>query len=115
MKINLSINIGKKHFYFLTVLVAVLFVFGVSASTYTNPANKVGHDANETGPGTFGQGNYGFLGNINITENLFFLNSQKGIFWSATQDNSKPHIDYSPTSGLWISSGAGSNKPINIE
>src|SRR3989338_1776534 len=76
---QIIINIEKKHFVFLTVLVAVLFVFGVSASTYKNPVNKVGHDANETGPGTFGgNGDYKFPSNLNISNNLY-VNGSGGI------------------------------------
>jgi len=50
---QLTINIEKRHLAFLAVLVCMLFVVGVSA-IYVNPVTHVGHDANETGPGTFG-------------------------------------------------------------
>ena len=52
MQINFSIKVEKRHLAFLVVLICVLFVVGVSA--YVNPTTHVGHDANETGPGTFG-------------------------------------------------------------
>src|SRR3989338_6776121 len=66
---KIEINIEKRHLVFLVALICVLFIVGVNASTYKNPVNKVGHDANETGPGTFG-GNttsvYTFPGALNI-------------------------------------------------
>lgn len=52
MQINFSVKIEKRHLVFLVVFVCVMFVVGVGA--YENPTTKVGHDANETGPGTFG-------------------------------------------------------------
>ena len=43
---KIEINIKKEHFYFLTVLIAVLFVFGVSAYNTNNPP-QFGHSGGE--------------------------------------------------------------------
>ncbi len=99
----------KKTNLILAVFVTLFFVAFASASP--NP----GHDAEEVGPGTFSSGDYKFPGNVNIMNSLFMPTDAKGIFWAtSSQDVSKPHIDYSSTTGLWISTGAtGTN--INIE
>ncbi|MBW3022707.1 hypothetical protein KY308_01220, partial [Candidatus Woesearchaeota archaeon] len=56
---QIIINLEKKHLYFVVALVCVLFIIGVNA--YVNPTTGVGHDASETGPGTFGgPGDYTF-------------------------------------------------------
>ena len=71
MQINFSIKVEKRHLAFLVVLICVLFVVGVSA--YVNPTTHVGHDANETGPGTFGgdaNSLYSFPGNVNVSGNI---------------------------------------------
>jgi hypothetical protein len=49
---DIHIHVEKRHLVFLVVLACVFLIAGVSASTYK--LNGVGHDANETGPGTFG-------------------------------------------------------------
>ena len=72
-------NFEKRHLVFLVVLACVLFVVGVSA-TYKNPATNVGHDANETGPGTFGgdaNSLYSFPGNLNVN------NGAAAFWWNA--------------------------------
>lgn len=119
---KLEINIEKRHFYFLIIFVSILFVIGVSASDYVG-SNGVGHDANETGPGTFGAGDYVFPNNLNINRMLYFPNfdafGYNGIFWGTTsRDTTKPHIEYADTgagAGMWISSGLNTNKNINIQ
>ena len=68
---KIEINIEKRHFVFLVVLVAVLFAIGVNA--YTNTITHVGHDANETGPGIFGgtfTDLFTFPGNLRINNTL---------------------------------------------
>ncbi len=164
---DIHIHIEKRHLVFLVVFVSVLFVAGVAA--YVNPITHVGHGANETGPGTFGAGNFGFPGHLNVSGDLnvskkittkdlnatgyiilggvprdewppnvsnlsaanitagifgdnfvdgnfgfpsilYFPNDapNNGIWWmSSSRDPLKPHIDYSSTTGLWISGGAG--------
>ena len=107
-------------------------MIGVSAA-YTD-SQGVGHDASSIGPGTFGPGNFVFPNNLDVqnnlavqnslnvtnslrvaTGNLFFPANARGIFWRTTShDTNKPHIDYSDTTGLWISTGR-TNTPINIE
>lgn len=65
---DIHIRIEKRHLVFLVFLVSVFFIIGVSA--YVNPSTGVGHDANETGPGTFGAGDYVFPNNLNVTNVL---------------------------------------------
>jgi len=67
---KLVVNIEKQHFYFLVILVAVLFVVGVSA---LNPGKLVGHSASEVEPDTFGgsiSSLYTFPGNIKVEKNI---------------------------------------------
>ncbi len=114
------LNFEKRHFVFLIVFVSVLFVVGVSAyqSSYT-PA-VMGHSDNEimnvsaskvlsgTFGSAFGGGNFGFPGNLNITNTLFFPGDggHNGIFWGATRQATFPFIFYAVGSGLLISSGS---------
>jgi len=85
MRIQLNINIGKQHFYFLVILTAVLFVVGVNAAV--NTGKTVGHDASEVVPGMFGgTGDYAFPNNLNITQNLYllqnlYLSNNMGLNW----------------------------------
>jgi len=126
---KIEINIEKRHFIFLVVLVSVLFVGGVGAFGTVNPV-VFGHSDGEIAnvsaqkiiAGTFGQnagnGSYSFPNNLSISGNLFFSNDQKGIFWASSADNTQPYLYVDKTTvqkGFWISSGVGSNKPIYIQ
>ena len=80
---RIEINMRKEHFYFIVILIAVLFVVGVSA--YDNPG-IFGHSANETAPGTFFgtytqwftfPGNLKINNTLNISGNLTFENKAK--------------------------------------
>ena len=64
------INHIKRHLILLVVLLGILFFIGVSA--YTSQTTGVGHNPEEIGPGTFGNGtgNYTFPTSINILQNL---------------------------------------------
>ena len=84
------LNFEKRHLVFLVVLACILFVVGVSA--YVNPVTHVGHPANETGPGTFGAGDYVFPGNLNVNGNFgvngnvwavgnLYANNGAATFW----------------------------------
>ncbi|MBW3022709.1 hypothetical protein KY308_01230 [Candidatus Woesearchaeota archaeon] len=131
MKINLTINIEKKHFYFLVILICMLFAVGVFA--YVNPATGVGHtneeiesvSAEKIISGTFGQnvgqGDFQFPANAKVSDNIFFPNfgtsghDSQGIFFGPTVGVSNPYIIYSNVVGLRISSGTATQKPVYIE
>ncbi len=120
----MEICVEKRHLVLFVALAVVFSAAGIAiAQTPT-----VGHSASEISAGTFGSGDFTFPNNLNVqnilavqhsinvqTGNLFFPADVKGIFWQTTsQDNNKPHIDYSTTTGLWISTGT-TGKPVNIE
>jgi len=129
MQLNFSIKIEKRHIIFLAVLACIFLAAGVSAyqSPYNDPS-VMGHSDSEISDvssgkiktGTFGSsvggGNFNFPANLIIQNTLFFPNSapNNGIFWATTRDTTKPHIDYNPTMGLYISTGT-TTKDINVE
>ncbi len=68
---QITVNIEKRHLVFLVVILAVFFIVGVTA--YVNPTTHVGHDASETGPGTFGgtaNDVFTFPGGLNVNNGL---------------------------------------------
>lgn len=68
---RIEINIEKRHLYIFVAVILVLSLINFAvASTFVNPTTKVGHDASEIGPGTFGGSAsdvYVFPGSIEVS------------------------------------------------
>ena len=125
MRIQLNINIGKQHFYFLVLLFCVLFVAGVVAFGSGGPPYRVGHSDDEISnisaekvkAGTFGasagNGNFTFPANLTINGNLKFASNNGRI-----NSTSNLYLDaYNTRVGNYLTLGgdAKNSWPVAVE